>query len=119
MSKKISIFHQLDVIHKELLKMNDETINEIVEMLKGINFEGIVEYFNNNENMDDMDLFTCRKLVEILQFIYNNTDIVPPVSDETYDKLYQIMLDAGLGDIVGSVNSQGKPVREHRYPDLR
>ena len=119
MSKKISIYHQLDVIHKELLKMNEDSINEIVEMLKGINFEGIVEYFNANEDMDDMDLFTCRKLVEILQFIYNNTDIVPPVSDSTYDKLYQIMLDSGLGDIVGSVNSQGKPVREHRYPDLR
>lgn len=119
MSKKISIYHQLDVIHKELLKMNEDSINEIVEMLKGINFEGIVEYFNTNEDMDDMDLFTCRKLVEILQFIYNNTDIIPPVSDSTYDKLYQIMLDSGLGDIVGSVNSQGKPVREHRYPDLR
>ena len=99
--------------------MDSDIINEIVDMLKGINFEGIVEYFNNIEEMDDMDLFTCRKLVEILQFIYNNTDIVPPVSDATYDKLYQIMLDAGLGDIVGSVNSQGKPVREHRYPDLR
>ena len=119
MSKKISIYHQLDTIHKELLKMDEGTINEIVEMLKGINFEGIVEYFNQNDNMDDMDLFTCRKLVEILQFIYNNTDIVPPVSDQTYDKLYQIMLDAGLGDIVGSVNSQGKPVREHRFPELR
>jgi NAD-dependent DNA ligase len=119
MSKKISIYHQLDTIHKELLKMDSDVVNEIVEMLKGINFEGIVEYFNSTKEMDDMDLFTCRKLVEILQFIYNNTDIVPPVSDSTYDKLYQIMLDAGLGDIVGSVNSQGKPVREHRYPDLR
>ena len=121
MSKKISIYHQLDVIHKELMKMNDESINAIVEILKGINFEGIVEYYNNSDldKLDDMDLFTCRKLVEILQFIYNNTDIVPPVSDATYDKLYQIMLDMGLGDIVGSVNSQGKPVREHRFPDLR
>ena len=121
MSKKIAIYHQLDTIHKELLKMDSDVINEIVEMLKGINFEGIVEYFNNAnlKELDDMDLFTCRKLVEILQFIYNNTDIVPPVSDSTYDKLYQIMLDVGLGDIVGSVNSQGKPVREHRYPDLR
>ena len=121
MSKKISIYHQLDTIHKELLKMNEDSINEIVEMLKGINFEGIIEYFNNADlkSLDDMDLFTCRKLVEILQFIYNNTDIVPPVSDVTYDKLYQIMLDVGLGDIVGSVNSQGKPVREHRFPDLR
>ena len=119
MSKKISIYHQLDIIHKELMKMNEDTTNEIVEMLKGINFEAVVEYFNNATKLDDMDLFTCRKLVEILQFIYNNTDIVPPVTDATYDKLYQIMLDAGLGDIVGSVNSQGKPVREHQYPDLR
>lgn len=119
MKKKISIYHQLDTIHKELIKMDPDTMYALVEILKGINFEGIVEYFNNLEKMDDMDLFTCRKLVEILQFIYNNTDIIPPVSDSTYDKLYQIMLDSGLGDIVGSVNSQGKPVREHRYPDLR
>ena len=119
MEKKILIYHQLDTIHKELIKMDPDTMYALVEILKGINFEGIVEYFNNLEKMDDMDLFTCRKLVEILQFIYNNTDIIPPVSDSTYDKLYQTMLDSGLGDIVGSVNSQGKPVREHRYPDLR
>ena len=121
MSKKISIYHQLDIIHKELMKMNEDSINSIVEILKGINFEAIIEFYNNSDldKLDDMDLFTCRKLVEILQFIYNNTDIVPPVSDATYDKLYQIMLDMGLGDIVGSVNSQGKPVREHRFPDLR
>ena len=81
MNKKINIYHQLDTIHKELLKMDDERNKELVEMLKGINFEGIVEYFNKSDKLDDMDLFTCRKLVEILQFIYNNTDIVPPVSD--------------------------------------
>jgi hypothetical protein len=65
MSKKISIYHQLDTIHKELLKMDNDVINEIVEMLKGINFEGIVEYFNsaNIKELGDMDLFTCRKLV--------------------------------------------------------
>lgn len=119
MSKKISIYHQLDLIHKELLNMNEDSINEVVEMLKGINFEAIIKFFTNEEKLDDMDLFTCRKLVQILQFIYNNTDIVPPVSDENYDILYQVMLDNKLGDIVGSVNSQGKPVREHMYPDLR
>ena len=66
-----------------------------------------------------MDLYSCRKIVQILQYIYNNTDIIPPVSDEKYDILYQIMIDHKLGDIVGSVNSQGKPVREHMFPDLR
>lgn len=121
MNKKVSIYHQLSAIYNELVKMDEDSINEVVEMLKGINFEAVVKFFNesNLKDLDDMDLFTCKKLVEILQFIYNNTDIVPPVSDETYDQLYQVMLDAGLGDIVGSVNSQGKPVREHRFPDLR
>lgn len=121
MSKKISIYHQLSAIYNELINMDEDSINEVVEMLKGINFEAIVKFFNESDlkELDDMDIFTCKKLIEILQFIYNNTDIVPPVSDETYDSLYQIMLDTGLGDIVGSVNSQGKPVREHSYPDLR
>lgn len=119
MSNKITIYHQLDMIHKELLTMNEDSINEIVEMLKGINFEAIVEFFTSSEKLDDMDLFTCRKIIQILQFIYNNTDIVSPVSDENYDTLYEIMKANGMDDIVGSVNSQGKPVREHRYPDLR
>ena len=121
MNKKITIYHQLTAIYNELVRMDEDSINEVVEMLKGINFEAIVKFFNESDlkELDDMDLFTCKKLVEILQFIYNNTDIVPPVSDETYDQLYQIMLDVGLGDVVGSVNSQGKPVREHRIPDLR
>ena len=121
MNKKITIYHQLTAIYNELIKMDEESINAVVEILKGINFEAIVKFFNESDlkELDDMDLFTCKKLVEILQFIYNNTDIVPPVSDETYDQLYQIMLDAGLGDVIGSVNSQGKPVREHRFPDLR
>ena len=90
MSKKINIYHQLNAIYNELLNMNEDSINEIVEMLKKINFEAVVEYYNTNNELDDMDLFTCRKIIQILQFIYNNTDIVPPISDQNYDILYQI-----------------------------
>ena len=119
MDKKITIYHQLNTIYNELENMNENSINEVVEMLKGINFEAVIDYFNTSEKLDDMDLYSCRKIVQILQYIYNNTDIISPVSDEKYDILYQIMIDHKLGDIVGSVNSQGKPVREHMYPDLR
>ena len=119
MNKKITIYHQLNAIYNELENMNEDSINEVVEMLKGINFEAVIEYFNTSEKLDDMDLYSCRKIVQILQYIYNNTDIISPVSDEKYDILYQIMIDHKLGDIVGSVNSQGKPVREHMFPDLR
>ena len=119
MDKKITIYHQLNTIYNELENMNENSINEVVEMLKGINFEAVIDYFNTSEKLDDMDLYSCRKIVQILQYIYNNTDIISPVSDEKYDILYQIMIDHKLGDIVGSVNSQGKPVREHMFPDLR
>ena len=119
MDKKITIYHQLNTIYNELENMNENSINEVVEMLKGINFEAVIDYFNTSEKLDDKDLYSCRKIVQILQYIYNNTDIISPVSDEKYDILYQIMIDHKLGDIVGSVNSQGKPVREHMFPDLR
>ena len=119
MDKKITIYHQLNTIYNELENMNENSINEVVEMLKGINFEAVIDYFNTSEKLDDVDLYSCRKIVQILQYIYNNTDIISPVSDEKYDILYQIMIDHKLGDIVGSVNSQGKPVREHMFPDLR
>ena len=48
MSKKINIYHQLNAIYNELLNMNEDSINEIVEMLKKINFEAVVEYYNSN-----------------------------------------------------------------------
>lgn len=121
-NEKISIYHQLFDMYKMLIGMDEDEISEVVEELKAINFKGIVDYFvdmSSDSKLDDMDLMTCRKMIEILQFIYNNTPIEPPVSDDDYDKLYQIMLDVGLGDIVGAVNSQGKPVREHHYPLLR
>ena len=78
MNKKITIYHQLTAIYNELIKMDEDSINEVVEMLKGINFEAIVKFFNESDlkELDDMDLFTCKKLVEILQFIYNNTYIL-------------------------------------------
>lgn len=121
-NKKISIYHQLANIYKMLIVMEEDEISEVVDALKAINFKGIVDYFidiSNDDKLDDLDLMTCKKMVEILQFIYNNTSITTPVSDDDYDKLYQVMIDLGLGDIVGSVNSQGKPVREHMYPLMR
>ena len=121
-NKKISIYHQLANMYKMLICMEEDEISEVVEALKAINFKGILDYFVDmsiDEKLDDLDLMTCKKMVEILQFIYNNTSIETPVSDDDYDKLYQVMIDLGIGDIVGSVNSQGKPVREHNYPLMR
>ena len=39
MEKKISIYHQLSAIYNELVLMDEDSINEVVEMLKGIFFK--------------------------------------------------------------------------------
>lgn len=123
-NEKVQIYHQLKGLYDELLKMDDDGIEEVVQELNAMNFKGILDYYveldkNGNNNFDDMDLMTCRKIIEILQYVYNNTPITSPVSDDDYDKLYQVIINRGIGDIVGAVNAQGKPLREHEYPDLR
>ena len=116
---KISIYHQLKDLF-EIIKTSDDEREDIINTLKSINFREIVTYFLNENKLDDMDLMTCRKIIELTQYLYNNTDIESPIYDEDYDKLYQLMLDNGMKDIVGSVvNNQGKKLRHHKYPDLR
>lgn len=122
MSEKITIFHQLKKIYEGIVQLDEESLEEILELLNQINFKGITDYYisiSGEKEFDDMDLLTCKKIVEILQYVYNNTSLTSPLSDDDYDKLYQVILDNGISDIVGSVNSQGKPVKEHKYIKLR
>ena len=116
---KLNIYHQLLDLGDNLEKMNDDELEELVETLKAINFEEIVKYLLVTKDLDDMDLVTIKKIIEITQFIYNNTSFESPISDESFDKLYQLMLDKGLGEYVGSINIQGKKLRQHKYPMLR
>lgn len=120
-NEKVGIYHQLREVYEDLLKMTEDDIQEVVNTLVAMNFKGLLDYYvdlDRDNRLDDMDLLTCRKIIEILQFVYNNTPITPPVSDDDYDKLYQVISDSGI-EIVGAVNAQGKPVREHMFPDLR
>ncbi|WP_304576762.1 helix-hairpin-helix domain-containing protein [Romboutsia ilealis] len=119
MSKKIATYKTLDDIYKKL-KSNDfdDTIKTIIE---GVSIPRLTKYYTEVaeiQKLDDLDKFTIVKIIEITQYLYNNTDILSPLSDEEYDKLYEVLVDLGL-NIVGSVNAQGKPVRNHKYPDLR
>lgn len=120
-NEKVKIYHQLNDVYEDLLIMDEDGIQEVVTTLNAMNFKGLLDYYvdlSKENKLDDMDLLTCRKIIDILQFVYNNTPITPPVSDDDYDKLYQVISDKGI-EIVGAVNAQGKPVREHEYPDLR
>jgi len=116
---KLNIYHQLLDLSNNLEKMNEDEINELIETLKAINFEEIVKYLLDSKDLDDMDLVTIKKIIEITQFIYNNTAFESPITDESFDKLYQLMLYNGMNDYVGSINIQGKKLRQHKYPMLR
>lgn len=119
MSKKLHIFKQLNDIHNELLE-NDS--NEIVlDLLKEMNLEKIVRYYINipTNNLDDLDVFTIKKIIEILQYLYNNGDSETPVTDEDYDKLYELVLEFNIGEFVGAPIPKKKKTRNHQYTNLR
>lgn len=121
MSKKIEIYKVLDNIYNELKKNGDKNEDFIKSTIDSAGIPRLMKYYTevvDPKNLDELDKFTIIKIIEITQYLYNNTNIPSPLSDDEYDKLYEVLVDLGL-NIVGSVNAQGKPVRNHKYPDLR
>ena len=119
MSKKLHVFKQLDDIYNELL--NNDSNEEILEILKGIDLERIAVYYINtpNEKLDDLDVFTIKKIIEICQYLYNNGDSETPLTDENYDKLYELILEFNIGEFVGAPIPKKKKTRNHKYTNLR
>ena len=119
MSKKLHVFKQLDEIYNELL--NNDSNGEILEILKGIDLERIALYYINtpNEKLDDLDVFTIKKIIEICQYLYNNGDSETPLTDENYDKLYELILEFNIGEFVGAPIPKKKKTRNHKYTKLR
>ena len=120
MSKKIEIYKTLDSLYNDL-KGGNLNVEEIQTRVESVGIPRLMKYYTEiiePKNIDDIDKFTIIKVIEITQYLYNNTNIDSPISDSEYDKLYEVLVDLGL-NIVGSVNAQGKPVRNHKYPDLR
>lgn len=121
MSKKIETYKVLDNIYNELKKNGDKNEDFIKSTIDSAGIPILMKYYTevaDPKNLDELDKFTIIKIIEITQYLYNNTNIPSPLSDDEYDKLYEVLVDLGL-NIVGSVNAQGKPVRNHKYPDLR
>ena len=119
MSKKIEIFKQLDSAFNMLKKgVDNDRIPQLIEPLR---IPTLYNYYYNIaeiDKLDDLDKFTIAKIIDVCQYLYNNTDVLSPLSDEEYDKLYEVLASIGM-NIVGSINPQGKVVRHHKYPDLR
>lgn len=108
----------LENLYKTLLSTED--YNKVNETIKNI-FIGYIEYLCTTEKITSVDNINLQNIIYILQAIYNNSDITPAISDETYDKIYEIFRNQNKGkEIVGSsFNASDKLITFHKYPELR
>ena len=98
----------------EKIKTQTLTQNE-VNQLNGL---APIPYYKNAQ-LTDLDKEFLREYLEILQYIYNSTSYEVPVSDETYDLLYEIFLNATNNNIIGAPVNEVRKTAYHKYPDLR
>jgi DNA ligase (NAD+) len=100
-------------------RRNIINISDMVDMLNGMRINNLVNFLVYHEKeYDEEDSEVISVLIKILQYIYNNSSIECPISDELYDKLYAKLLSDGQMDIVGAEVSDSEIVH-HQYPDLR
>lgn len=117
---KQSIINQLENV-LITFKSTGEYEKGIDTLINHIRINSLVNYILYSSDNDELDKGICEKIIYILQDIYNNSDIISPISDEDYDKLYAKYLEGSNKNIVGAPipNGVGKIVSAHSYPDLR
>lgn len=101
--------------------LNSYSERELIEALNIVKINRLVSYYTNPyiPTFTDDERECIVLIVKILQYIYNNLNVQSPITDEEYDKLYEVMLSEAREDIVGSTNSLSRKTVKHRYPDLR
>lgn len=119
---KVTILAQLqEAYNLARHELNFETVNEILE--GPIKINSLVNYYVNAvQEYQEEDKEIIEMIIRVLQEIYNNSgNTISPISDELYDKLYEINRDINHMEIVGATvgNVQDKVISAHKYPDLR
>ena len=101
------------------------TSKDAVDVMKSPEISRCMNTYINRESIspempiEDSDVRIMQVMVDILQFIYNDSGVEPPISDQDYDKLYELMVYAGGGEVVGYEIPAGKATYHHKYPNLR
>jgi len=112
------ILNNLIEIYMDLIEK--ENYEECVEKLNIVGINKLVAMFlyaKKDYTKEDQKMIEI--IIKILQNIYNNSGILSPVSDEDYDKLYEMYRDLSKEEIIGSSNAKNKIIDNHKYPDLR
>ncbi len=95
-----------------------DTINNTKELIGTIRTYLHAEAYNPAPLADE-DIQLIHAIIEVLQFVYNDSGVEPPISDTEYDRLYEMMINGGGADVVGYQMADVGDAHEHKYPMLR
>lgn len=121
MRKKYDFYNRL---------LKGEDINNVLNDMREAKLYNVIQRFLNIENgsefvpggkLDSSQRGQLKDILQILQYIYNNSSENTGVSDSDYDRLFSLYERSGesLSPIISSPSMTGKLSREHTYPDLR
>lgn len=112
---------RINTVLKQIYSKSLEGLyTESVDGLNSLMVNNLVNFYvYTARDIDSIDIENIQLIIEILQQIYNNSDIIPPITDELYDMLYAVYNEASNNDIVGAGNPTNKTIGYHKYPDLR
>ena len=122
----------MDLSGKSFSEVYDSLLNQTIsisdakeymnskEAKKHINAYLYKDKINDLIPYTEQDLQTIQSIVNICQFIYNNSGEETGLSDSEYDLLYSTMIANGGGDVISAPILPGtKNIEHHKYPSLR
>jgi DNA ligase len=113
----------LEKLHTYLIS-NKVSIDDVLEVIH-TRVVPLVSYYISKgssqplENFNDEERQNIFMMIEILQFIYNNSGENTGISDVEFDKLYELYYSFGNDDIIGASLNTKVNIDTHKYPRLR
>lgn len=95
-----------------------DTIKNTKELMGTINSYLRAEAYGTAPLADE-DIQIIHAIIEVLQFIYNDSGVEPPISDTEYDRLYEMMVNGGGTEVIGYTMGDVGEAHPHKYPTLR
>ena len=108
-------------LYEDLLK-GYTSIEDASKFMKMEDVKSIIESYitkSDYESYTEEDLQNIYMIINVAQYIYNNSGFDTGLSDTEYDLLYAIMLENGGSDIISVPNVLDDEVVYHKYPILR
>lgn len=119
MLHKSNIIDILSAVYENSTTTDDW--DKLLETLNGIKINNLVQFyvFHQKDLTDSEDIQIVELIIKILQNLYNNSAVMSPISDEDYDLLYELYVDATNNKNIVGDDYKNKNIVNHKYPDLR